>query len=269
MVWIPFWSSRQKPDAAAGPLAPTDAAAKCPVDHTKLMQHPPAAAAAGAAMCPVDHTKFDPTTNMPANLSATQRVPGQKLALPTERTMSSIPRGDDPDEGVWEYPSPQQMLNAMVRKGHTDTPEADVPAMVDVHNYLNEGAWAEILQWEKKYEDVSGKEPRLLRFTGRPNDLSPRARLMQALGTVYPSKFGGPPPFDRHDWTVLRFASDGSKREVRYVIDYYSGPLEDGYPSFYLDVRPAFDSFASVYDRAEVWTSAVLEKALGRGGRVE
>jgi hypothetical protein len=35
-------------------------------------------------------------------------------------------------------------------------------------------------------------EPKLLRFMGKPNDLSPKARLKML--------FGHPAPFDRHDW---------------------------------------------------------------------
>ncbi|KAK9237266.1 cytochrome c/c1 heme-lyase [Lipomyces kononenkoae] len=261
MVWIPFWSKKEEPK----PSAPnSDASSRCPVDHSKFTQK-----SQGPAKCPVDHDKLDPTTNMPYNLSATNKVPGQKLDLPTERTLSSIPRGDDESAGVWEYPSPQQMLNAIVRKGHKDTPEQDVPAMVDVHNFLNEGAWAEILKWEKKYVDESGTEPRLLKFTGRPNQPSPRARMLQWLGLIYPSKYGGPPPFDRHDWTVLRYYSVGEKREIRYVIDYYEGPPEDGFPTFFLDVRPALDTFESVRDRAELWSKSVWDKALGQGGRQE
>lgn len=71
----------------------------------------------------------------------------QSINLPLDREMSSIPRGDS--EENWEYPSPQQMYNAMLRKGHTDTPAEDVEAMVAVHNFLNEGAWNEIVSWER------------------------------------------------------------------------------------------------------------------------
>lgn len=52
-------------------------------------------------------------------------------------------------------------------------------------------------------------------------------------------------PFDRHDWVVDR---DG--KEVRYVIDFYSGQPEPGRPlSVYLDVRPALDSLEGALDR--------------------
>jgi cytochrome c heme-lyase len=41
------------------------------------------------------------------------------------------------------------MYNAMLRKGYTDTPIDAVESMVAVHNYLNEGAWQEIVEWER------------------------------------------------------------------------------------------------------------------------
>ena len=128
--------------------------------------------------------------------------------------MSSIPRGDA--DSNWEYPSPQQMYNAMLRKGYDDTPEDAVESMVAVHNFLNEGAWAEIVEWERRFsrglgygwqacrngqegsttgtrmiaseEEVS--QPRLVRFQGRPNEMTPKAKMLQALGQIYPSKFG-------------------------------------------------------------------------------
>lgn len=54
-----------------------------------------------------------------------------------------------------------------------------------------------------------------------------------------------PKPFDRHDWTV-----DRCGRQIRYVLDYYVAPPdEEGNPVFNVDVRPALDSFESVWDR--------------------
>jgi len=70
-------------------------------------------------------------------------------SLPTVRETSSIPMNADGER--WQYPSPQQMLNAMTRKGYDGTNPEDVPAMVAVHNWLNEGSWEEILKWERKY----------------------------------------------------------------------------------------------------------------------
>ena len=151
------------------------------------------------------------------------RARGQSVYLPTERETSSIPRGDAAG-GNWEYPSPQQMYNALRRKGYTDTPEDAVESMVAVHNFLNEGAWQEIVDWEDIFgnglmsgwkkcrrgaencasmlekERESGarsveSQPHLARFMGRPQDRTPKASILQALGWVYPAKFGYGPLF--------------------------------------------------------------------------
>jgi cytochrome c heme-lyase len=158
-------------------------------------------------------SKLNPLNYMPSNLSQS-RASNQIEDLPVEREMSSIPRGDA--ESNWEYPSPQQMYNAMLRKGYDDTPQDAVESMVAVHNFLNEGAWAEIVEWERRFSrglgygwqackqgeegSVAGAgmlpnpegvpPPRLLRFQGRPKDTTPKARVLQLLGQVYPSKFG-------------------------------------------------------------------------------
>ena len=156
---------------------------------------------------PSTTSKFNPLNYMPSNISQS-RSASQSIALPTSRTTSSIPRGDT--DTNWEYPSPQQMLNAMLRKGYDDTPEDAVESMVAVHNFLNEGAWAEIEGWEARFSKGLGygwqacsrgeegfqevpqwKEdrPRLMRFMGRPGDLTPKARMMEVLGRAWPSRF--------------------------------------------------------------------------------
>ncbi|KAH0551575.1 Cytochrome c1 heme lyase [Trichoglossum hirsutum] len=231
-------------------------------------------------------SKLNPLNYMPHSISQ-ERASHQTVDLPTERSVSSIPKGSANEEGNWEYPSPQQMYNAMLRKGYTDTPVDAVESMVAVHNFLNEGAWNEIVEWERRFgrglssawqeccrgEDNSNAsttsppaatQPRLLRFMGRPKDMTPKATMLQLLGWVYPTRFGGPPPFDRHDWFVQRQFPDGSQREVRYVIDYYSGPPEPtGEPVFYLDVRPAVDSPVAAVERMMRWGGDVWWKASG------
>lgn len=184
------------------------------------------------------------------------------------------------------------MYNAMLRKGYTDTDVTAVESMVSVHNFLNEGAWAEIMGWERRFSKgivegynicKQGEEranialgtaddpfdtttwenrdvppPKLLRFTGRPNDMTPKSRIMQFLSWASPENYGTPPPFDRHDWYVERCSEKGCE-EVRYVIDYYEGPPEEtGEPVFFLDVRPAVDGPRSAAERAirystDVW----------------
>ena len=156
-------------------------------------------------------SKLNPLNYMPTSISQA-RAADQTVSLPLERETSSIPRGDS--ECNWEYPSPQQMYNAMLRKGYTDTPADAVESMVAVHNFLNEGAWQQIIEWEqifgqglkKGYERCKrGEEerrrnlwkepeiddqPRLIRFMGRPKDMTPRAVMLQVMGWIYPEGFG-------------------------------------------------------------------------------
>ncbi|KAA8576743.1 hypothetical protein EYC84_006808 [Monilinia fructicola] len=154
-----------------------------------------------------------------------ERAKDQTIALPTEREPSTIPKGSDTDATA-------------------------VESMVSVHNFLNEGAWAEIVEWERRFgkglakgwencrrgeqgskagADIGANEdevpqPKLVRFMGRPKEMTPKAALIHTE-----------PPFDRHDWFVQR-EYKGQKKEVRYVIDYYSGGEEPtGEPIFYLD----------------------------------
>lgn len=277
-IWAPkadIWASSE------GQIAKPEISG-CPIDHSKrnrsdssgVFASNPARSEVSSCpvkheseyTCPVNHTEFNKMNNMPRLVSA--KLPGQKLDLSLNRTKSSIPRGEQAGEGHWEYPSPQQMLNAMVRKSGRDGIEEDaVESMVDVHNYLNEGVWQEVLEWERPYTSQSETTPRLLKFQGRPGNISPRARMLQMLGWVYPSKFGVPPPFDRHDWTVLRAVpgKKGAWQQVRYVIDFYEIPDEnDEVPVFTVDVRPAADSLGSIYNRARKAWKPIFEKALGR-----
>jgi cytochrome c heme-lyase len=239
---------------------------------------------------------LNPLNLMPFNLSNAP-APAQDTVLPFEREVSTITRGDGSGT-KWEYPSPQQMYNAMIRKGHHDTPVDAVESMVMWHNYLNEGAWAEILEWERRFggglmngwrESRKGEqgcmhsagdgntswkssfqtgqappEPELVSLTGRPGELTPRARMLQIAGWVFPNTFGGEPPFDRHDWMVKRTKTDGSSAEVRYVIDYYEAPPEpNGDPAFYLDVRPAVDTPEAAASRLVRWGRDVWYRGMG------
>ena len=212
-------------DALTPPPAasPTPAPSSCPVPHGN-----PAANAA-LSSCPVPHdnqaasseqrqepsmlSKLNPLNYMFQSISQ-ERAPEQTQALPTSRDESSIPRGTG--DGNWEYPSPQQMYNALLRKGYTDTDVTAVESMVAVHNFLNEGAWGEIVEWERRFgkglfrgwevskrgEENAGmalrqletqeggqSEPTLLRFQGRPKEMTPKAAMLQMLARIYPAKF--------------------------------------------------------------------------------
>ena len=141
--------------------------------------------------------------------------------------------------------------------------------VIAIHNNMNENTWSQVLEWEKlrnpyvaSYTSPSlsttttssslvdtGRESKLLRFMGKPDDYSPKARIKML--------FGHPAPFDRHDWIV-----DRGGNEVRYVIDYYhdeSSVQIDKIPSkltdsssiqsIKVDVRPALDSISAFIDR--------------------
>lgn len=200
-----------KPDAAPKLAAPPSESA-CP--------YTPPDAADNSTPAPSKYSKYNPLNYMFSDLSQ-DRAENQTIALPTEREPSTIPKGTG--DGNWEYPSPQQMYNALLRKGYTDTDVTAVESMVSVHNFLNEGAWAEIVEWERRFngglrrgwdmckrgeqgsmpgannleaganaEEVA--EPKLLRFMGRPREMTPKAALIQLGGKIYPGWAYVPPP---------------------------------------------------------------------------
>ena len=67
--------------------------------------------------------------------------------------------------------------------------------VVDIHNAVNERAWTKLMEWEALRAEP-GVVPKLVRFMGRPTDVSPKARCLGLIG--YKA------PFDRHDWIVDR-----------------------------------------------------------------
>mmetsp|Transcript_7538 Transcript_7538/g.18828 ORF Transcript_7538/g.18828 Transcript_7538/m.18828 type:complete len:513 (-) Transcript_7538:513-2051(-) len=230
----------------------------CPVKHNDPVSTPDSGGG-----CPVQvHPEYnvysqpiDKTNNMPKGASTQLPNPSQTIELSTERVSSTIPKGgtNESSAATWTYPSPQQFYNALARKGKFNAnggesevaSEEDMVSVVALHNNMNEKTWAKVVEWEcQTYGDDS--TPKLLKFCGRPHDLSPKAALKHYL-------LGHPLPYDRHDWTVLR--DDGST--VRYVIDYYydesrakttnDSAMPDIHdrsatPSLLVDVRPALDA---------------------------
>ncbi|GMF64978.1 unnamed protein product [Phytophthora lilii] len=210
--------------AAACPHPPK--AGGCPVDHSSK------------AACPAD-SGLNAELMRAAGHAAGVTVNGARLS--TARAVSPIPKGDftpahqSGTEDKWEYPSEDMYFKAMKRKGWA--PDAQqMKTIVAIHNTVNEQSWREVLKWESFHPT---KEPvKLKKFMGKPTEYSPKAKIMNTIGWSVL-------PFDRHDWIVDR---DG--KEVRYVIDFYSGQPEPGRPlSVYLDVRPALDSVEGVVDR--------------------
>jgi|EP00945_MAST-04E_sp_MAST-4E-sp1_P007481 cytochrome c heme-lyase len=244
--------------AGGAPTAATATKSRCPVGYGKQIDHPMLNSAKQAKQKgdPIK-VRIDPRNMMPTSGTNERKLHSkQTIPLSTGRRRSTIPKGSftpthqEQDKGVksdemnWVYPSEQMFYNAMERKGW-DPNAADMQAVVQIHNAVNERTWGEVLKWERLHQEENATEegPRLVKFLGRPQDLSPKARFLHFIG------YAKYKPFDRHDWTVER----GSGKQVRYVIDFYGGkqdPNSSMKPiAFHLDVRPAIDSFEAVYDR--------------------
>ena len=110
---------------------------------------------------------------------------------------STIPKGGGQE--TWVYPSEQMFFNALHRKGKGEgVTEESMSSVVAIHNNMNEGAWREVLRWEALHS-AKCDAPTLLRFMGRPHELTNKAAFKYYTGLA-------PRPFDRHDWTVDRCA---------------------------------------------------------------
>ena len=192
---------------------------------------------AGASSADADAVAIDPRNNMPV-VARQGMAPGQRRTISTDRQVSTIPKSGA--DGTWVYPSPQMFYNSLVRKGKAeDCTEDDMAAVVSVHNSMNEDTWRRVISWERLHQDEC-RNPMLLRFLGRPDDLSPLAWTRYLLT--------GQKPFDRHDWYV-----DRNGKQVRYVIDYYFNEDKAGTAGqFDLVVRPAADDASSVLDRVKM-----------------
>ena len=138
---------------------------KCPVDHG---QH-------SGDNCPVGPSTRSTWSSL---FSAESPSQSNRSSLNTDREVSSIPRTPDTH---WVYPSEAQFFAAMARKNHN--PQAsDMRTIVPIHNAVNERAWSEVLKWEAGRGGDKCGGVKLVNFKGRPNDMSPKARLMTFLG---------------------------------------------------------------------------------------
>ena len=233
-------------------LAPVIGAAKSPSSSTSsttsssLSSAPPLSA---DDKCPVMHSASESGTaptgygvNINDMVFGQDRQRDQKRDLSTKRVISTIPKNEfTPDhqpkgEEKWMYPSEQQYFNAIRRKGYQAS-EDDIPVIVAIHNTVNEQGWTMIREWELLRGNTN---PKLTRFMGRPQDVSPKAYLLNFF-------FGYKLPFDRHDWII-----DRNGKQIRYVIDFYTGSKSEaasrGMPvSLHLDVRPALDIRTSLF----------------------
>jgi len=210
----------------------------CPV--APAAQKAMVAAAVGQQGCGagVDGEEVNnPANHMPASPNQ-QPSAGQRKALPTERVTSSIPSGTSA-EPLWVYPSQQMFFNAMRRKGYSPR-EEEMNAVVAIHNSVNERAWSQVLEWEQALHPECLTGLRLLRFQGKPDEPTLKARANSLVG--YSA------PFDRHDWVLSRCG-----KEVTYLIDFYNGkPTPLAPVSMHIDARPAADDLESAWDRVRM-----------------
>ncbi|GIX63027.1 cytochrome c1 heme lyase, putative [Babesia caballi] len=70
-----------------------------------------------------------------------------------------------------------------------------IPAVVKIHNAINEKAWERVMEYEDLHAQQCQK-PVLAHFIGKKDELSIRARVRHFTGYKL--------PYDRHDWTVDR-----------------------------------------------------------------
>lgn len=160
--------------------------------------------------CPINHKKNSPIlyNESTSDFLFNQEIAeGQVNALSVSRDISSIPKStftpdhQPPDQNKWVYPSgllsyylnlaisfyllkfciyphvEQQYFSAMRRKGYNPD-EKDVPAILMIHNTVNEKSWAHIKEWET----LAGcDDPKLRKFIGRPKDVSPKAFILHNI----------------------------------------------------------------------------------------
>lgn len=262
--------------------SPTTPAAACPVDHKTreawLQQHKPGETphrqsseegkSGSKQQRPLSQDRE--ISSIPRALvsdsdappSECPAVPPSPYSSPTAShgtpSNAESETGHDQSSGNWIYPSERQFFEALMRKGNTPNSVGSaselattVASIIPIHNAVNERAWQQILDWEKKApsSDPGSKKcggPKLYSFRGLGAEseyLSPRARMNSFMGYQL--------PFDRHDWVVER--CDGER--IEYVIDFYQGKSAGGSKgglaansgpgklSFYLDVRPKLSSW--------------------------
>lgn len=232
--------------AAKQPMAEAkQAQSACPIPesfrNTALLDIASQAAAQGASSAAAfqNADTLNPANNMPLEANQ-QPCPGQRKPLSTYRVQSTIPKAGSAEYNTWLFPSPQMFFNALKRKGKgDDVSEEDMDSVVQAHNRMNEATWGHVQEWERLHV-AECANPRLLRFQGKPDELSVRAR--------WRSYVKGEAPFDRHDWVV-----DRCGKEVRYIIDFYFNEAKAGTAeAFNVDVRPAPDCWENVLDRVKM-----------------
>jgi len=173
------------------------------------------------------------------SINANSNPPAHQIKIPKLNENDENSGSNDTDNNKWVYPSEQQVFNAMKRKGWKGIEEESIPSFLQIHNSVNERSWKEVRKWEEQvyantnnHSTVSGgngngNNIELVRFEGRPKDLSPKAWFLSTF-------LSQDKPFDRHDWYI----SNNKQEEKRYILDFYM----EGNSFVDIDVRPALDT---------------------------
>ncbi len=62
-----------------------------------------------------------------------------------------------------------------------DAVEDDIEVIISIHNNMNEITWRELEFREFSFHKEACGRPKLLKFRGRPDDVTPKARFMDIL----------------------------------------------------------------------------------------
>ncbi|POW01243.1 hypothetical protein PSHT_12643 [Puccinia striiformis] len=221
-------------------------------------------------------TKINEDNNIPELAQAPS--PGQRTKLSLDRELSSIPLPSKSRSSATSSLQKTQLL-ALV-------PSTIKTGEIKQQNNKEKETWKgwetpeEAIPVMHKFTPVHQPEISLVKFQGRPHDLSPKARFNILLSKIFPNLYNPIKPFDRHDWSIRRehlFSNDDhvenhhqhqgieKSKLNRYVIDYYNGGVDEhGNPVFHFDVRPAIDDFDSLVVRLKEWARVKNEIALDR-----
>ena len=270
-----------KPNATATPDNTTNSSNGCPVsnnaDPQQQQQQQPASLEEAARYAQTPHpdqqgvalSTHRMISSIPRGATAEDNEGPHHQPTTTTgvtKTTTKTTQDDQDDQSNkpshWIYPSEQQFFHALRKKGWNDVTAHEIPSVLEIHNTVNERTWQQVVQWEQgmDLDPTTGgassaveTDLKLVRFQGRPTDLSPQAFFWTKLLRTME------PPFDRHDWYVQKqprrqlssqsSATTSTKTEFpvqRYVIDYYMIPpppeRPDLPPTPYVDARPALDA---------------------------
>ena len=165
----------------------------CPVSHAEREKAvgdtaPTAPVKGEVLVCPVTGTTTSCTSAGMSTVNPDNLIPVEVTdlhkgtraddgPLSTHRQVSTSPNAKGE---YWVYPSQQQFYTALARKNHHPFMQ-DMSTVVHIHNAVNEKVWEEILAWER-VTCPQCPAPRLVKFEGKPQEYSPKARFFNLLG---------------------------------------------------------------------------------------